>query len=108
MPGKTRLRIRARRAGQRLMNTKGFFTTAVGLAGYINDRNNRALYRFIRIGVDGFVDHFRQRPAFKQADFAVGGARVMVVSIRHHGDKARGFTVKIGVGNLHRGAQTGH
>ena len=108
MSGKPRLGVGARGARQRLMNTERFFATAIGLAGDIDNRDNRALHRFIGIGVEGFVDHFCQRPAFEQANFTLSGAWVMVISIRYHGDKTGAFTVKIGVGNLHRWAQTGH
>jgi hypothetical protein len=94
MARQTRIGIGRSGTGQRLVNTKTFFTAAIGLAWDINHRHNRAFHGFIRISGDGFADHFRQRPAFQQAHLAFGGAREMVIRIRHNGNKAHRFTVQ--------------
>ncbi len=83
------------------MNAECLFTTAIGLAWYVNHRDDRALHGFIRIFFNRFADHFRERPALQQPDFATRGARVVVVGIRHDRDKPRRLAVKCGVGHLY-------
>ena len=106
--GKTGFGVGACRPGQRLVDAESFFAAAIGLARDINYRDDRPFDRPIGVGGDGFVDHFRQRPAFQQSDFAAGGARVVVVSVRHHGDKADAFAINLAICDLHRRAQTTH
>ena len=101
MPRQPRIGIGGSGAGQRLVDTKRLFTTAIGLAWDIDHRHNRALHGFIGVSGDGFADHFCQRPSFQQADFTLRRTREVVVGVRYHGDKTHRFTVQLAVCGLH-------
>ncbi|MNT73690.1 hypothetical protein D3C72_2124260 [compost metagenome] len=87
------------------MDPKRLFATAIRLAWHINHRHNRAFHGVIRIGGNGFADHFRQRPAFHQTHFTKRSTREMVMGIRHHGNKTYRFAVDVSVCRLHGRAQ---
>ena len=106
--GQTGFGISASRPGQRLVNAESFFAAAIGLAWHIDHGDDRPFDWLVGVGGNGFINHFRQRPAFQQADFAAGGARVVVVSIRDHGDKTHVFAINLAVCHLDGRAQAAH
>ncbi len=102
VPGQTCTGITVGGSGQGLMDTEGFFATAVGLAGHIDDGDDGA---FVATG-DGLIDGLGQPPAFEQADFAIARPREAVLYVRDHGDKAHRLLTQYTVGNPQRLRQT--
>ncbi|MCY1538173.1 hypothetical protein D9M68_737000 [compost metagenome] len=64
MPGQTGTGIAVHRAGQGLVDTVGFLAAAIGLARYIDDGYQRALFRAVGVCGNGFVDRPGQAPTF--------------------------------------------
>jgi hypothetical protein len=65
------------------MNTGDFFPPAVGLAFYVDDRDDRAFFA-VFISGDDLTDSSSQRVGLFKADFAVARTRESPVCVRNY------------------------
>ncbi|MNX27076.1 hypothetical protein D3C86_571590 [compost metagenome] len=101
MAGQARLGVSACRAGQRLVNTIGFFTPAIRLAGHVDDGDDGAFHGQLAVFKHHLPHGARQLPRLDQADFTRAGARKTVVRVGQHGNVARRFARQRRVDHAH-------
>ena len=102
MAGQPGAGVAVRRAGQGLVNAERFFASAIGLARYVDDGDQGALLRFLRIGDDDVIHCLGQPPAFEQTDFAVACPDKTVVGIGHHRNEAHRLPAQYAIGDFQR------
>ena len=90
------------------MDTVGFLSAPIGLAGDIDDCDDGALLLLPGVFGHDVAHGTRELPAFNEADLAVARAWEAVLGIRHDGDVARALIRQRGVDDLQRGAIARH